>query len=447
MITIPQQIANTFADKSITIVWFGIEWHSTLAFLLECGISPQQITIRDWWIITDTSQSVTYIQGTTYLEGVWEHDVIIRSAWVSPHLPWLMPYQEKITSQLQLFFEHFPNKSIVVTWTKWKSTTVSLLSAMFMDAGISYELVGNIWVPVLSLLLHEVFPEWAIIECSSYQLDWLKASPTIGILTNLYHEHHATWHWWETPYFMSKIRAIESCQHMLVSSQVADEHSILAWDLLNEHRDTMHTFWAWWTYTFRKGNFMKQNTSITTDTDMKLKWKHNRYNACAVLWVADILQIPTIHFENAIRSFAPLEHRLEDCGIHWWIHRVNDAISTTPQSTIAALHTLWTDVETLFLWGKDGQYDFGALISLIEKSSIQTLIFFPDSGLQIQKQLTKSYTTLVTRSMQEAVLFAAKNTKPWKIALLSCASPSYGLWKNFEEKWTLFKDSLKTLWM
>jgi UDP-N-acetylmuramoylalanine-D-glutamate ligase len=45
--------------------------------------------------------------------------------------------------------------------------------------------------------------------------------------------------------------------------------------------------------------------------------------------------------------------------------------------------------------------------------------------------------------MKEAVEFAFKNTGEWKICLLSTASPSYFLWKNFEEKGSEFKKEVE----
>lgn len=36
--------------------------------------------------------------------------------------------------------------------------------------------------------------------------------------------------------------------------------------------------------------------------------------------------------------------------------------------------------------------------------------------------------------MKEAVAFAFEHTEPGTTCLLSCASPSYSLWKNFVEK-------------
>jgi UDP-N-acetylmuramoylalanine--D-glutamate ligase len=48
-----------------------------------------------------------------------------------------------------------------------------------------------------------------------------------------------------------------------------------------------------------------------------------------------------------------------------------------------------------------------------------------------------------TSSMQEAVRFAYKHTEKGKICLLSTASPSYSMWKNFEEKGDLFQEYIK----
>ena len=47
--------------------------------------------------------------------------------------------------------------------------------------------------------------------------------------------------------------------------------------------------------------------------------------------------------------------------------------------------------------------------------------------------------------MKQAVKFAYKNTQNGKICLLSTASPSYSLRKNFEEKGNLFKQYIKEL--
>jgi UDP-N-acetylmuramoylalanine--D-glutamate ligase len=126
----------------------------------------------------------------------------------------------------------------------------------------------------------------------------------------------------------------------------------------------------------------------------------------------------------------------------------DDAISTTPESTIAALLAL-PDTETIFLGGLNRGYDFSQLAIAIDKSGIRNIVFFPDSGGEIEKSLAKKshkkYLTLHTKDMSAAVEFAFANTKVGKICLLSTASPSYSIWKNFEEKGDIFQGAVKRL--
>ena len=81
---------------------------------------------------------------------------------------------------------------------------------------------------------------------------------------------------------------------------------------------------------------------------------------------------------------------------------------------------------------------------------MENIVFFPESGERIAKAVAdknqdkKILNILFTRSMQEAVDFAFQKTKPETICLLSCASPSYSLWKNFEAKGEAFKDAINS---
>lgn len=88
----------------------------------------------------------------------------------------------------------------------------------------------------------------------------------------------------------------------------------------------------------------------------------------------------------------------------------------------------------------DGWYDFSALVERIKKSKIRNLILFPDSGATIEKLLGEhNYNVFHTREMKDGVQFAYDNTERSKIALLSTATPSFSLWKDFEEKGDLFQ--------
>ena len=127
----------------------------------------------------------------------------------------------------------------------------------------------------------------------------------------------------------------------------------------------------------------------------------------------------------------------------------DDAISTTPESTIAAVEAL-EKVNTIFLGGLDRGYDFNELAKKITKSNIENVVLFPESGEKIFKILeTKKMKNKInffrTDRMKDAVEFAYNKTKKGGICLLSTASPSYSVWKNFKEKGNEFKKYVKNL--
>jgi UDP-N-acetylmuramoylalanine-D-glutamate ligase len=47
--------------------------------------------------------------------------------------------------------------------------------------------------------------------------------------------------------------------------------------------------------------------------------------------------------------------------------------------------------------------------------------------------------------MHEAVIIANSHTPAWKVALLSCASPSMSLWSSYREKGEQYREEVKKL--
>ena len=127
---------------------------------------------------------------------------------------------------------------------------------------------------------------------------------------------------------------------------------------------------------------------------------------------------------------------------------VDDAISTTPESTLAALAAI-SNVGTLMLGGLDRGYDFTQLAQTLAGYNIPNLVLFPESGTKIAQELEKYSVyhprVLETTSMTDAVAFAYQNTPEEMVCLLSTASPSYTLWKNFEEKGDEFQKIVQEL--
>jgi UDP-N-acetylmuramoylalanine--D-glutamate ligase len=174
--------------------------------------------------------------------------------------------------------------------------------------------------------------------------------------------------------------------------------------------------------------------------EIPLLGAHNENNIRAAIAVAKYFNVSDSAIKKAIKNFKPLPHRLELVGTYRGITFYDDAISTTPESTIEAIKTL-TGVHTIFLGGTDRGYDFRELEKTLRKHNVKNVVLFPDSGNRILKS-EKGFMVLKTASMEEAVQFAYKYTKKGSICLLSTASPSYSVWKNFEEKGGIFKKEI-----
>ncbi len=110
---------------------------------------------------------------------------------------------------------------------------------------------------------------------------------------------------------------------------------------------------------------------------------------------------------------------------------------------------LGKNVETIMLGGFDRNIDFKNLAKRIVKSGVKNLILFPTTGEKIWREVVllskNKFKPFFTDNMEDAVKIAYKYTRKGKICLLSCASTSFSIFKDYEEKGNLFKKYVKKL--
>lgn len=354
--------------------------------------------------------------GKDYLKKQSEYDLVIKTPGIKKELV-KIPY----TTATNIFFSEIKklgNKTIGVTGSKGKSTTTSLIYFILKEAGKNMRILGNIGNPMLETLLEPINnDEIFVIELSSYQLDDIEFSPDIAVVTNLFPEH-MDYHAGLKNYYEAKKNIIK----------FQNKDSAFVYDPKNKKLGQ----WA----KEAQGKIIPfADEKFLSGMSLPLIGEHNKENIRAAIAVAKEFDIADQIIKQAIDKFKPLPHRLEFIGEFKNIKFYDDAISTTPESTIMAIESL-KNVDTIFLGGEDRGYNFLKLEKTIKKYKISNVVLFPDSGKRIK---IKGLNVLKTKSMEQAVKFAYKYTKPGKICLLSCASPSYSLWKNFEEKGNQFK--------
>jgi UDP-N-acetylmuramoylalanine--D-glutamate ligase len=182
-----------------------------------------------------------------------------------------------------------------------------------------------------------------------------------------------------------------------------------------------------------------ENDSPIAIIDTNLVGAHNLFNVAGAAMVARHLGVDDAVIIEATRKFEGLPHRLKDLGKHHNITWVDDAISTTPESTIAAIRALSPKVKTIIVGGQDRGSDFTQLGEVIMASGIENVILLGESGPRIGDTISGPETVVhEAPSMQEAVNTAKSETPTGSICLLSPGSPSFGMFKDFEEKGDLF---------
>lgn len=386
--------------KKILILGYGKEGKSTERYLKKY-IPGCEIGIAD------------KLEGENYLEKQKDYDLVIKTPGIQKEKI-IRPY----TTATNIFFANKGNNPVIgVTGSKGKSTTSSLISHILESSKFPVKLIGNIGKPALDELLempHE--KTYFVYELSSYQLDDIQFSPHISVIVSLFPEH-MNYHGSESSYYEAK--------HTIIKQARPTDYYIYNPDV------SLLKKWAEETVA----------TAIPFEQDfipthLPLLGEHNKSNMRAAITVARLLGIADSVSEKAISSFKALPHRLENIGTYKDIIFYDDAISTTPESTIAAINAL-PPISTIFLGGEDRGYNFESLIQKLNEKNIRNVVFFPASGKKIKQgmeEYLQNFNTLETQSMEEAVRFAYKYTEKGTICLLSTASPSYSIWHNFEEK-------------
>lgn len=462
------------AFKTIVILGFGVEGQQTLSFLRK-HFPKKLIAIADVHLPDEldvSSQKMVKVDqrlclhlGHNYLSSIINYNLIFKTPGISSDLPEISRAKSlgsEVISQTSLFFSLCKNPVVGVTGTKGKSTTTALIHTILTNSGKKAYLVGNIGPKLggdspLLCLDNATSDAIFIYELSSFQLEGITGSPNIAILLNIVPEH-IDYHGGFEQYVRAKenITRYQDASRILIYNASSELVNAIA------QKTKAKLFPYAIDRELKTGCFVSGNNIIyspksenkeiiltTHEVEKILPGRFNLNNVLPAIAAAKLIGVPTNKIISGIRSFHSLKDRFEYVGAFRGIHFYNAAIATVPEATIAHLETLHPKVTTVFLGGYDRGIDYSKLaIYILRKSSINTLVLFPNSGYRIldsillaadgKQDLPKYY---FVDNMEQAVQIAYKNTLPGFICLNSPASPSRGgLFKDYTERGQMFRD-------
>ena len=440
--------------QSVLILGYGKEGQSAHRYLSRNHPS-KKVGIADQRHIESVVNSPAKLYtGEEYLQSIRQYNVIIRSPGVPLQLPALQEYLKagkKVTSATNIFFSECPGTIIGITGTKGKSTTTSLIFDILRKEYPDVRLVGNIGRPALDYPPKSNKKTIFVTELSCHQLEDAHYSPHIAVLLAIFPEHLDRYKDF-SQYIGAKEKILEhqtnndivvfnpfhQIVNQLVSRHLAQKRrfSLRSTDQTSCFLDQQKIF-------TRKKNGQLQ--PILNKDEIPLLGEGNIENVLAAISVGALLGASLEKIRRGIIEFKSLEHRIEFVGEYHGIRFYDDSIATIPEATIHALRALGDDVETLIVGGHERNLDFSRLGKFLGKSQLKTLILFPSTGKKIWQALCmaspkeKQPQKYEISSMKRAVKIAYQRTSPGKICLLSPASASFGLFRDYQARGNLFK--------
>lgn len=417
-----ETLNNYLENKKILICGFGREGQSTLNYI-EQNLPNLSVTVASKNMDENITQNFSkhkFIETEDFQSLINDFDLVIKS----PGIPFInYDIKTEVTCQTDLFLRFAKGKKIGITGTKGKTTTTTLI---YQILSLKYEKVhymGNMGIPVLNFIGLTDEDSICVIEISSHQLEFCKASPDISVITNIYEEHLDHY---------KDFNAYVAAKFNIVKYQTKEDFYIINKDV-NYYMDFSK---------LRSKRIQTEQHREFYDLTENLKGKHNKADIDYAVTVVKLLNVEDEFIKKALTDYKGLEHRMEKVGTFKEITFYNDAIATVPKAVIYAIDAL-KEVDTLIFGGMDRKINYSDFIEILKNSNIRNFICMPETGNKIGKELEKYKNVFYLKKMQDVVKKAYEVTEKGKICLMSPAAPSYNRYRDFEEKGRKFKEYIR----
>ena len=445
-------------NKNVAVIGLGVSNIPLIKYLhnKKANVSifnDKEIDKIDEKIVNEIKEyNFKYFGGEDYLSNLKGFDIIFRAPSCMPTKKELLEESARgaiVTTEIEMLMKLAPCKIIGITGSDGKTTTTSLIDKILKDAGYKTFLGGNIGTPLFTKLSEMKPNDILVLELSSFQLMHMTISPNISVITNIT-PNHLNIHKDYEEYIEAKKNVIKY--------QNKDDVAILNYD--NEitrkcGKEVKGKRIYFSSKTQLEDGFIVEDRKvkqcidgirkhILNTEDVILRGNHNFENiATAIAATSTLVDIEEA--AESVKTFKPVEHRLEYIreidGVKWY----NDSVSSSPTRTIAGLNSFDEDI-VLIAGGYDKNLDYTPIAKPI-LDHVKTLILLGQTSDKIYEAVTgeakkqsKEINIYRCTTLQETVETAKAKAKKGEIILFSPASASFDLFKNFADRGNQFKE-------
>lgn len=403
--------------------------------------------------------NIKYILGN-HITGIYNFDLAIISPGIPTDLPFITELKDngiEVIGEVELGYrlsvekkEESPN-FIGITGTNGKTTTTSLIGAIFKNGNKDTHIAGNIGNPVINTIEKSSKDSFIVTELSSFQLETVDTfKPQISVFLNISEDHLNRHHTLE-----NYIQAKEN----IFKNQTSKEFAVLNYDdpkvkALAKDCNAEVIF-------FSRKNVLEKGIYINKDNEIVIKINetitlmhkdninlpgdHNLENAMAAIACAYLSNIDINTIRDTLMTFNPIEHRQEVVDTINGVTFINDSKGTNPESTIKAIQSYKKGI-ILILGGRNKNSDFNELLD-IAKTRTKSVILIGECANELFNLAREKDFKVITKasSVGSAVEIAYSISRNGDIVLFSPACASWDKYKNYEERGNDFKENVYKL--
>ena len=358
----------------------------------------------------------------------------------------------EIIGELEVAYRMGKGKYVAITGTNGKTTTTTLVGEIYKASGQDTHVVGNIGVAVISKALTVNDDSWMVTECSSFQLETIKEfTPEVSAILNL------------TPDHLDRHKTMENygaAKAQVFANQKAGQYCVVNYDdkvcfaLAEKCEATVVPFSRVEELEFgafvKDGRIVIRNQAgsmidICGTDELKIPGSHNLENALAACAIAYFGGIAVDVIADVMKTFAGVEHRIEQCAVVNGVRYVNDSKGTNPDAAIKAIEAMKENI-ILIAGGYDKNSSFDEFAEAFD-GKVKKLLLLGKTAEKIKEAAEKvGFTeTVILEDMDACVNEAYKVAQPGDVVLLSPACASWDMYTSFEQRGRHFKDCVSAL--
>ena len=360
---------------------------------------------------------IRFVLGKHRKEDFINTDLIIKNPAVpqnSPYLKIAKKHNVAVKTDISIFFDLCKGTIIGVTGTKGKSTTATLIYKFLKTKYPDTVLAGNIGLTPLEVLSKIKKETKVVLELSSFELEDLKKSPHIAVITTLFPDHLNRYKNFDD--YVEAKKPIFKYQK---------KNDILVLNADNQ-----------------------KVKELSSQTKSKVYFFSDNSKSAAALKVAKLLSVSDGQIKKVLSEFKGLANRQEFIAEKRGVKYFNDTTATTPQSVIMAIKDFKRKFPKshliLIAGGQDKELSYKELAKEIKKN-VAHLILLPGTASNKLKKELSSFKRSLAPSMKQAVKKAESLAQKGDIVLLSPGAASFNLFKNEFDRGKQFVQAVKKL--